>query len=289
MPTRRTVLGGSAALLATAAAGCAAVKPTTSSRTLALAGVPIEVTTYRPAGWAGAGILLHFHGLGSHPAGELGAITHLADRSGRLIVAPYFDRERFPFWRYQCVGILKDRIQQPEAERTGVLIASLIETVRKSEGAALEVRLMGHSAGGQFVERVAAFHDLSAVRFVAANPAAALVPSRDLPFPYGFGGLSEDLSGDEAIRKYLSRPLVLFVGELDSQDQGVPDNSADAQRQGATRLERARFAFEAGKSLAHERGWAFNWRYATRPGIGHNLRGMFAGDFGYDIVFGPTI
>jgi hypothetical protein len=282
--TRRTLLKAAVGMPAV----LAGIVPGMGSQTVELAGLPIELATYRPPDWAGAGVLLHFHDLGSHPARELGALTHLADRGGRLIVAPYFDQERFPGWRYQDAGIMGGRIQQPARDWTGVLIASLIEKVRMSEGSTLEVRMMGHSAGGQFVERVAAFHDLPAVRLVAANPASALVPSRDLPFPNGFGGLSEDVGGDEAIRAYLRRPLVLFAGELDSQDQGTPGNSPDAQRQGATRLLRVRLAFETGQTLAKERGWAFNWRYATRPGVGHSLSRMFAGDLGEDIVFGPA-
>src|SRR5262249_47774314 len=150
--------------------------PGRDSQTADLGNVRIELRTYKPANWAGKGVLLHFHGLDSHPSGEIGALTHLADRSGHLLVAPYFDKERFPWARYQLVGIVRDGAVQPREGWTGNLIVELLRQLAALEGPGMQVRLIGHSAGGQFVDRFAGFHSVGAARLVAANPASVLVP-----------------------------------------------------------------------------------------------------------------
>ena len=50
--------------------------------------------------------------------------------------------------------------------------------------------------------------------------------------------------------------------------------NAAADRQGANRLERGRNAFEAGRALAREEGWEFNWKLAIAPGVGHSFGRM---------------
>jgi hypothetical protein len=265
-----------------------------SGQTATLDNIQIELRTYKPSNWAGAGVVLHFHGLGSHPK-EIGDLTHLARRSGHMLVAPYFDSSRFPFWRYQMVGIVAPgdpalpRSLLPRETWTGNFIVELVQQLKALEGPGMVVRLIGHSAGGQFVNRFAGFHTVAAVRLIAANPASVLMPSRDFSYPYGFGNLPDSIANDDAIAAYLRQPLVLYVGELDSRLQGAPDDRPEAQRQGDSRPQRARLAFETGRAVAKARGWDFNWRFVVRPGVGHNLYQMFAGSFGYDLLFNEAI
>src|SRR5580692_2006033 len=68
-----------------------------SSQTANLGNIQIELRTYKPSNWTGAGVVLHFHGKDSHP-NEIGDLTDLARRSGHMLVAPYFDQYRFAFW-----------------------------------------------------------------------------------------------------------------------------------------------------------------------------------------------
>jgi len=255
------------------------------SQTADLGNVRIELRTYKPSSWTGKGVLLHFHGLVSHPSNEIGSLIHLAERSGHMLVAPYFGRDRFPFWRYQALGIMDQGSPRPRETWTGNLVVELLRQLEVLEGQGMSVRLIGHSAGGQFVDRFAGFHSVSAARLIAANPAAMLMPSRDYSYPYGFGRLPESIAGDDAIAAYLRQPLVLYVGEVDVQSQGTPDTNPEAMRQGDTRPQRARLAFETGRAVAKARGWDFNWRFVSRPGVGHSLLQMFAGSFAYDLVF----
>jgi pimeloyl-ACP methyl ester carboxylesterase len=259
-----------------------------SSQTANLSNIQIELRTYKPSNWTGAGVVLHFHGKDSH-ANEIGDLTDLARRSGHMLVAPYFDGYRFPFWRYQTVGILDDNgSPRPRETWTGNLVVELVQQLKALEGPGMAVRLIGHSAGGQFVERFAGFHAVAAVRLIAANPASALIPSRDFLYPYGFGGLPDGIGGDDTIAAYLRQPLVLYVGAFDTPSQGTPDNRSEAKRQGDTRQQRAWLAFETGRAVAKARGWDFNWRFVSRP-ASHNLFQMFAGSFGYDLLFNEVV
>jgi hypothetical protein len=45
----------------------------------------------------------------------------------------------------------------------------------------------------------------------------------------------------------------------------------------------------AGRAVATARGWEFNWRFVSRPGVGHNRLQMFAGSFAYNVVFKETV
>ena len=245
----------------------------------------IELRTYKPSTWSGAGVLLHFHGLGRHPSDELRSLTHLAESSGHMLIAPHFDPNRFPGWRYQGVGIMEQGSPRPRETWTSSLIIELLRELKALEGPGIAVRLIGHSAGGQFVERFAGFHTVGAAGLIAANPASVLMPSRDYRYPYGFGGLPDGIAGDDAIAAYLRQPLVLYVGALDDQSQGTPDNRPEAMRQGATRPQRAQFAFETGRIIAAARGWDFKWRFVSRPGVGHSLLQMFGDSFAYGVVF----
>jgi pimeloyl-ACP methyl ester carboxylesterase len=227
------------------------IAPGRNSQTADLGNTQIELRTYKPSNWGSKGILLHFHGLGSHPSGELGSLIHLSDRSGFMLVAPYFDLNRFPFWRYQAVGIAEPGSLRPRESWTGNLILDLLRQLAALEGPGMAVRLIGHSAGGQFVDRFAGFHSAGAARLVAANPASMLMPSRDYSYPYGFGHLPESIASDDAIAAYLRQPLVLYVGELDDQSQGTPDTSPEAMRQGDTRPQRARLAFSEINSVRY--------------------------------------
>jgi hypothetical protein len=135
--------------------------------------------------------------------------------------------------------------------------------------------LLGHSAGGQFVGRLTGFVETGARRHVASNAGAYVFPTRDLPFPYGFGGLADELSNDDAIRHYLARPLTIYLGKEDTLRDENLDTSPPAERQGRTRLERGRNVFKAAQELAERKGWACRWRLVEVTGVGHDHRAMF--------------
>jgi hypothetical protein len=135
--------------------------------------------------------------------------------------------------------------------------------------------MIGHSAGGQFLSRVAAFVPTKAKRIVIANPSTYVLPNLTTMAPFALGGVYSAGAGEAELQRYLELPLTIYLGQEDTGDEGRND-SAEAVAQGETRYERGRNAYQAGRDLARSRGWAFNWRLVELPGVGHSARKMFA-------------
>lgn len=253
-----------------------------SERTLVAGGETLTVYAYKPPGYRGGPILLSLHGLGTNAAGYREYAEPIANAHGMLVVAPLFDRKRFPTWRYQAGGLVRNpsapgTLQpEPEAQWTGQLFIEIIAAVRSAEAApTLPYYAIGHSAGGQSLSRFAAFVPNDARRIVIANPSTYIWPTRDERFPYGFGGLPERWADDAAIRRYLAQPVTLLLGTADVNRDADLNVRDGAERQGANRYERGNNAFRAAQTLAESRGWTFNWKLVDVPGAGHSARRMF--------------
>jgi pimeloyl-ACP methyl ester carboxylesterase len=249
---------------------------------------PITLFTYKPPTYRGGPLLVIFHGVGRNAEDYRNFAITLAERFGALVVAPLFDTQRFPSSRYQRGGLVGENGKaQPPEQWTYAIVPKLVAHVRALEGQpALPYYLVGHSAGGQFLVRMAAFLPGDAVRIVAGNPGSHLFPTRDQEFGYGFGGLPPELSSDDVIRRYLAAPLTFYLGTDDIYPRPSFDDSPAGMRQGANRLERGRACFAAAQRLARERGWDFNWRKVETPGIGHDAAFMFAAKEAENALFG---
>ena len=240
--------------------------------------VLLQVFTYRPANWSGARLLFVMHGVLRNADEYRDHATGMGDRFDAMIVAPRFDAERFPSRAYQRGGILReDGTAAPVAEWTYSRLPELAAALRMRTGKpSAKLYVIGHSAGGQFLVRCAAFADLGAERIVAANPGSVLLPTRDVPFGYGFGGLPAELADEPRLRAYLAAPLTLFLGTGDDHDDENFDKSKEAMAQGAGRHQRGLALWWTAKNLAASRGWPFGWRLVEAIGVEHDHEKMFA-------------
>ncbi|GAA0554326.1 hypothetical protein FHS83_001729 [Rhizomicrobium palustre] len=76
---------------------------------------PLEIFTYRPANCTPTGYLLVFHGVDRNADTYRDDAEPLADRFCLIAVAPLFDKQRFPNWRYQHGGVVhRGAAQRPE-------------------------------------------------------------------------------------------------------------------------------------------------------------------------------
>jgi dienelactone hydrolase len=252
----------------------APIAPGPAQQDVNLGRTVLTVFTYRPANCAEPTLLIVFHGLNRNADRYRGYAQWLADNMCMIVVAPLFDAERFPTWRYQRGGVVNKRQVMPPSEWTLQYIPALIQWSQAQEGRPMDVFMIGHSAGGQFASRLAAFLPTVAKRVVVANPSTHVFPTLQVQAPYGFGGVFPRGQDEAQLRRYLAAPVTIFLGEEDTGDENRND-SQDAMQQGATRLERGRNAFAAGRAMAQQRGWAFNWRLVELPGVGHSARKMF--------------
>jgi poly(3-hydroxybutyrate) depolymerase len=241
---------------------------------------PLKVHTYKPANYHNGPLVLVFHGVLRNASEYRDHAKVIADRCGGLVAAPEFDEAHFPFWAYQRGGLVRDGKPQPRDQWTWSLVPPLADQLRARLGRPdAPYYLIGHSGGGQFLARLAGFAPGGAARIVAANPGSELFPTRDQTFGYGFGGLPDELSNDDTLKRYLAAPLTLYLGTNDlaatkAQDEHF-DESAEGKRQGATRYERGKNVFREASELAKAKGWPFAWRLVEAPGVGHSAKEMF--------------
>ena len=240
--------------------------------TAEIGGTTLKVFTYRPGGCVSRGLLLVFHGARRNAADYRDLVRRFARRVCLNVYVPRFDRERFRSWRYQRGGVIRRDVVQPPDEWTVTLVQPLMQWALAQEGGVDKaVYLFGHSAGGQFLSRVAAYAPPSPVqRFVVMNPSTHVWPSTDELIPFGFGWFPKPV---DSLKRYLSLPVTIYLGSEDTGSKNLYRNAA-ADRQGVNRLERARNTFNAGRALATEEGWDFNWNLVIADGVGHSFGRM---------------
>ena len=248
--------------------------------------VTLDVYTHKPANYRGGPLIVVFHGVQRNAEDYRNWAVPMAERFGAIVVAPHFDKDRFSTEAYQRGGVMKDGILMPEAEWTFARVPVLIAAIRARENRPdLPVYIIGHSAGGQFVQRMAAlFPAHGAVRVVAANPGTHIFPRFDWTYGFGFGGLGAD---EAMLRRYLAAPLTLYLGTGDTDPEHPSlTRDEDSMRQGPHRYARGQALWDYAQSLARERGWPCHWRKVETPGIGHDAAKMFAATEVEDALFG---
>ena len=117
------------------------------------------------------------------------------------------------------------------ASGRGALIPELAERIQQLEGRKMPYSLIGHSAGGQFLSRLAAFTPTQAQRIVIANPGTHVLPDPKIEAPYGFGGVYASNDVDKELRRYLGTPITIFLGHDDTDEEGL-STSPEANAQG---------------------------------------------------------
>lgn len=241
-------------------------------------GQVMRVYRYRPEGCAQPSILMVFHGNSRAAKSYLESAREIADQGCFVVYSPLFDRDRFPNWAYHRGGLVDDGQLRPEEDWTVEMADDLLDWARQQEGqpqAALY--LFGHSAGAQFLSRVAAYALPDDVRrIVLANPSTYVVPSGDEAVPYGYAGLPEDEAQDW-MRDYLAAPITIYLGEDDTGADDLTMTDA-AIRQGRNRLDRGEQVFQNARKVALQRDWPFNWTLVHADDVGHSARGMLAAD-----------
>jgi poly(3-hydroxybutyrate) depolymerase len=252
-------------------------------------GAPLTAFTYKPAGYKDGPLLIVIHGIVRNAEDYRNFAVTIADRFGVMLVAPQLDPEPFPEEWYQRGGILDaDGKAKPADKWMFNVVPAIVAQVRAAEARPdLPYYLIGHSAGAQFLVRLAAYLPGEARRIVSGNAGSLLFPSREHEFGYGLGGLPAELSDDTMLRRYFAAPLTLYLGTADTTPRKRFDASEAAMKQGPHRLARNRRAFELAQKMAKERGWPFNWRKVETPGIEHDAAMMFAAPEVEDALFGP--
>lgn len=167
------------------------------------------------------------------------------------------------------------------------------------------VSIIGHSAGGQFVQRYAAINEKEqeirsnlTLKYVVANPSSYMYLNADRPlstvacsgfdnYKYGMADLPSVLPytnlSQAAIQNQLtSRSVYLLLGTNDTDpDDKYLDKECPANAQGLHRYERGHYYYDY--VMAFNRN--SNHKIFDIPDIGHSSNDMFNSDIGREVIF----
>ena len=234
--------------------------------------VPFALNTYRAASYQlGQPVIFVQHGMLRNGDDYRDFWIPAADKYGLLIIAPTFDDTNWATPENYNNGraYLESGEARPLSELTYALIHQVkntLELAQISDGQ--KTYLFGHSAGGQFSHRYQSTQAHVFDRVAPSNAGWYSLPTLDLPFPEGLGGIGVD---DDQVEKLLAYPMMILAGDQDiaTNEASLPAEPA-AKRQGPHRFARAQYYYEFGKQEATKRGVPFNWTLQVVPGIGHD-------------------
>ena len=209
---------------------------------------PLALECFRPkAHDPDKPVVIVQHGASRNGAEYCEAWIPAAERHGLLIVAITFSKEAWPdAVTYNNGHVLDEDGGLRPRECWSLAIPGRVFALLREAGITRRDKtyLWGHSAGGQFVHRLLATQPRGIFEAVgAANPGWYTLPTLDLHYPDGLGGIG--LTRDDIVR-FLGYPLVIFSGDqdIDGTTENFPKHDA-AMAQGPNRFARAQFYLRA--------------------------------------------
>jgi poly(3-hydroxybutyrate) depolymerase len=239
----------------------------------------LVIHTYRPAAHEPDDpVVLVQHGIRRNGNEYRDYWVDAAERHRLLIVATTFGNEDFPRPENYNDGMVVDAAGEfrAPAEWLYAIQPRVVEALRAGGVTRRpRVRLFGHSAGGQYVHRLAATQPHAPYEaIVPANAGWYTLPTLERPFPEGLAGLG---LGADGLARWLAYPMTVFAGEqdIDLTDPDLPRTPA-ALAQGPTRFARAQNFVATGQREAARLGVPCNWKLVTVPGVAHDGNAMGA-------------
>lgn len=238
----------------------------------------INVETYVPRACAArpCPLVISLHGLNRDAEAARENWVEAAERYGLLIAAPHFDKDRFPTQLFQQGGVLSE----PDRARW---VYSVIErffdrALKSGRTSGTSYVLFGHSAGAQFVHRMALL--LPEARYstaVSANAGFYTLPvwrehAGGFGYPYSLDGTP---ATEATLKAALAKPLWVMLGERDIDPVHPQLNkSRGAEAQGPNRLARGERFLSVAAGEAKRLGVESRWRDIVVQGVAHQPRQM---------------
>lgn len=230
-------------------------------------------------------LIMVLHGMGRNGEDYLDSWIPYADENQLFVIAPEFsDEQPIGFvgslsgwgfeYRYSTGNVVSWFSRDlPEKDWYFTSVDHLFDAFLRSDPQLLNrYILFGHSAGGQFVHRMAMFKpDARFDLAIAANSGWYTIPDIEQNYPYGISGAPEV---QDRITHSLQRPLVVFLGTEDKPDQGGFRTRPEAIGQGKSRPQRGEHFFKTAQHAASNRGLNLGWQLKYAEGIGHNYKDM---------------
>jgi pimeloyl-ACP methyl ester carboxylesterase len=217
-------------------------------------------------------VVFVMHGVGRNADEYRDQWHELAQKHGFLLAVPGFSKTDFPgadaYNLGNTLGESGDLV--PQQDWSFSVLEPLFDQLQIDYSLQAEsYALYGHSAGGQFVHRLAMHLPQSRVHsYVPANAGWYTLPDFTVDFPYGLKG-SQVSESD--LRAALQLPLTILLGDrdIDPDSRNLRHNEI-VDSQGLNRLARGLHFFEAGRQAAAQRNIPFKWHIATVRGVDHD-------------------
>jgi pimeloyl-ACP methyl ester carboxylesterase len=235
---------------------------------------PIKIYTYRPRACdSSCPIVFVMAGMHRNASTYRDYWELLADHSKFMVIAPEFNKDAWPKAAAYNLG---DLATQADREKWAYsAIEHIFDEMRVDQK---DYRIFGHSAGGQFVQRMALFRpDNRASVMVAANPGWYTMPEWRADkgagsFPYSLAGSKV---GEAELRQALAKRFILLVGEKDDDPDDENLNQSDgAKKQGDTRVDRAETFIKTATTAANDLGVKLAWELVEVPNVAHDGKSM---------------
>lgn len=224
-----------------------------------------------------------------------------------LVVAPHFRTDPAPSgdphltwgsgWRE---GNLSTNVQGTRVSSFAAL-DQLAAAVTQTYGGAVPLVVVGHSAGGQLLQRYAEGSAAPFAAFVPINPSSYAYLGAQRwsadgalqsvtgcagynTWKYGLEGLNTYMSAHDRIpERYAAHRVALLLGGSDAERDADLDTGCAADLQGRNRLERGRLFHD---HLAAQLGVRpASHTLAVVPGVGHDARSMLASPAARAVLF----
>lgn len=237
----------------------------------------VAVWMHTPARYDPASpIVIVMHGLSRDAGAYLEAWRPCAEQHGFAVAAPEFATAQYPAVHDYNYGNMVSPAGAllPRSEWLFPVIDSVFDAVRAALGSTRQTYcLYGHSAGGQFVHRLATFAWSSRIELaISANAGSYTLPTFDAAYPFGLAGTAFAETDFPAL---FQRPLIVMLGDrdTDSEHRNLP-RQPEALRQGPHRFSRGHYYMAAAERAARERDLPLAWRSVVAPGVAHSNPGM---------------
>lgn len=241
-------------------------------------GREIKVFSYKPASFAATStIWFTMHGLGREAEKTRDEWLAAADINGLLILAPEFSEANFPKSADYTFG----DINGADFSRSNyATIESLFDSAVAATSSTQKVYgLYGHSAGGQFIQKMMMLMPTVRADFaIAANAGWYLLPTCNeisgaaAAFPYSFAkGPYSVADCPAALARGLSRNVLILLGAEDREPNHPQlSKTVGAMLQGTNRFDRGSFFIEQMRIAGEAQKKAHAWKAQVVPGIGHD-------------------
>ncbi len=208
-------------------------------------------------------LMVCVHGISRNARRQIRLFADYAEQHGVALVAPLFDKHRFP--GYQRLGL--------SGLRADLILQQILDELHQLTDIAQQpLYLFGYSGGGQFVHRYAMAYPQQVAAMVIGAAGWYTLPDSQQRFPYGCGSHHKLPGLRFQPHQFLRIPACVMVGAADNQpDAALRQSEWLTLHQGRSRLERGQRWIRCMQQAATTHGLSTRYQFITLPTADHSF------------------